>query len=351
MKLGVETFFRQLNDQGGVVGRKVNLVALDDEYEPAKALPNMKDLFENRKVFAVIGNVGTPTAKETAPYALEHRLLFFAPYTGAKLLRNDPPDRYVFNFRASYAEETAATVHYLVKTRKIQPEQIAVFAQNDSYGDSGFDGVCKALAKIAGDRGQDFDKAKVLRVGYARNTVDVEAAVQEVLKHRDQIKAVVMVPAYKPAAKFIQRLKDEKMDVTFTSVSFVGSEALAEELKALGPSYYEGVIVTQVVPHHESGATAVIKYRDALKKYFPDEKSGFISLEGYLAASLLAEGMPRCGDDLTTDRLIEQLESIHDLDIGVGAPVNFRQSEHQASHKVWGAVLDKTAHYQILDME
>jgi branched-chain amino acid transport system substrate-binding protein len=302
-------------------------------------------------VFAVIGNVGTPTAKETVPYALEKKLLFFAPFTGAKLLRNDPPDRYVFNFRASYAEETAATVHFLVRNRKVQPDQIAVFAQADAYGDSGFDGAAKALAKIAAEKGQDFDKSKVLRVGYARNTVDVEEAVQEVLKHRDQVKAVVMVPAYKPAAKFIQRLKDEKMNVTFTSVSFVGSEALAEELKQLGPAYCEGVVVTQVVPHPESGATAVLKYREALKKHFPDEKPSFISLEGYLAAGLLAEGMQRCGDDLTTDRLIDELEKIKDLDLGVGAPITFTKSEHQGSHKVWGTVLDKTGRYQILDLD
>jgi ABC-type branched-subunit amino acid transport system substrate-binding protein len=139
--------------------------------------------------------------------------------------------------------------------------------------------------------------------------------------------------------------------LTFTSVSFVGSEALAEELKQLGPSYAEGVIVTQVVPHFESGSTAVLKYREALKKYYPDEKPGFISLEGYLAASLLTEGVQRTGDDLTTERLIDNLETIKALDNGLGAPITFGPSEHQGSHKVWGTVLDKTGKYQILDLD
>ena len=160
-----------------------------------------------------------------------------------------------------------------------------------------------------------------------------------------------MVPAYKPAAKFIQKLKDEKFNPVFTSVSFVGSEALAEELKQYGPAYGEGVIVTQVVPHYDSRSTAVLEYRQALRKYYPDEKPTFISLEGYLSGRLLLEGMNRAGDDLTTARLIDALESLKDFDMGIGAAVSFSRSEHQGSHKVWGTVLDKTCRYQTLELD
>ena len=345
MKLGLDTAFQEANDRGGVAGRKVRLTALDDEYEPSKALPNMVELNEQRKVFAVVGNVGTPTAEVTVPYALDRGLLFFAPFTGAKLLRKDPPDRFVFNFRASYAEETAATIKYLVEIRKIKPEQIAVFSQKDGYGDAGFAGVVKAL------RIYNRDPDQILHVRYPRNTLKIDDAANEILKHKDEIKAVVMVPAYKPAAKFIQKLKDEKFSPVFTSVSFVGSEALAEELKQVGPAYGEGVIVTQVVPHYDSQSTAVLEYRQALRKYCPDEKPTFISLEGYLSGRLLLEGMNRTGDDLTTARLIDALESMKEFDMGIGAPVTFSRSEHQGSHKVWGTVLDKTCRYQTLDLD
>ena len=105
----------------------------------------MKQLYEKDQVFGIIGNVGTPTAVVAIPYALERKMLFFGAFTGANVLRNDPPDRYVFNYRASYVEETDAAVRYLVKMRKIPPKQIAVFAQQDSYGDAGFAGRRQGL--------------------------------------------------------------------------------------------------------------------------------------------------------------------------------------------------------------
>jgi serine/threonine protein kinase/ABC-type branched-subunit amino acid transport system substrate-binding protein len=345
MKLGIDTYFKHVNDNGGVNGRKLRLLALDDGYEPSRAFPNMKALHDLHKVFAVIGNVGTPTAQVTVPYALEQKMLFFGAFTGAGLLRKVPPDRYVFNYRASYAEETAAMVQYLIEIKKLKPEQIAVFAQNDAYGDAGFVGVAKGLRKYG------RDQEKILRVGYERNTVDVDAAVQEILKHKDEIKAIIMVPAYRPAARFIQKLRDAKVDAICASVSFVGSEALAEELKQIGTQYAPGVIVTQVVPHYDSKATAVLKYREQLQKYFPAEQPSFISLEGYLAAQLLVEGLRKAGENLTTDTLIEALESIQNLDMGIGAPIRFGPSEHQGSHKVWGTVLDASVRYQILELD
>src|SRR5262249_33785654 len=220
MKLGMETYFQHVNENGGVNGRKIRLVALDDGYEPSKALPNMKLLHDEHKVFAVIGNVGTPTAAVTIPYALDKKMLFFRAFTGSGILRKVPPDRYVFNYRASYAEETAAMVSYLIEVKKLKPEQIAVFAQKDAYGDAGFAGVAKALRK------HSRDQEKILRVGYERNTVKVDEAVQEILKHQDEVKAIIMVPTYQPAERFIQRLKHDTFEGTFLNVSFVGSEAL-----------------------------------------------------------------------------------------------------------------------------
>src|SRR6266446_3417120 len=136
MKLGIETAFNLINESGGIHGRQLRLVAADDGYEPMRAAETMKELYEKQQVFGFVGNVGTPTAVVALPYALERRMLFFGAFTGAGLRRRDPPDRYVFNYRASYAEETDAVVRYLVKMRGVRPEQIAVFAQQDAYGDS-----------------------------------------------------------------------------------------------------------------------------------------------------------------------------------------------------------------------
>jgi serine/threonine protein kinase len=340
MEIGLRTYFRFLNDQGGVAGRKIDLAILDDGYEPERALSNMRELFDQRQVFGVIGNVGTATAQKTLPYSLEKEMLFFGAFTGAPVLRKDPPDRFVFNYRASYEEETAAIIEYFVQVKQIKPEQIAVFAQQDGYGDAGFQGVARVL------RRHGRDPKDILRVGHARNSSDVDEAVQTILKN-ENLRAVVMVSTYKPAAKFIQRIKDAKRDLLFSNVSFVGSIALAEEL---GPAYAKDVIVTQVVPPISSQSSAVRNYRQHLKTYYPNEPATFISLEGYLDAVILAEALRRAGDTLTTDSLISALESIRNFDIGIGAPIHFGPSDHQASDKVWGTVLDDKAKFQPLDL-
>src|SRR4029078_9962732 len=132
----------------------------------------MQQLYEKEQVFGFAGNVGTPTAVVGLPYALERKMLFFGAFTGDSLLRRDPPDRYVFNYRASYVEETDAVVRYLVKVRGLRPEQIAVFAPQDAYGDAGFAGVAKAMRTLRGG-----DEGAILRLDYKRNTVDVSDAV------------------------------------------------------------------------------------------------------------------------------------------------------------------------------
>src|SRR5262252_1777810 len=204
MKQGIEAAFNVANATGGVYGRQLRLVAADDGYEPARAAVTMKQLYERDQVFGLVGNVGTPTAVVALPYALDRKMLFFGAFTGAGLLRNDPPDRYVFNYRASYAEETAAVVNYLVKVRRLLPEQIAVFPQQDAYGDAGFTGVEKAIRSLRGG-----NETPILRLNYQRNTVDVDDAVAQLqLKRRIPIKAVIMVPTYRAAAKFIEKTRD-----------------------------------------------------------------------------------------------------------------------------------------------
>jgi ABC-type branched-subunit amino acid transport system substrate-binding protein len=345
MKTGVDIAFAAANDAGGINGRKLRLIALDDGYEPERTRAVMKELGEGRKVFGFIGNVGTPTAEVAVPYALEKKLLFFGPFTGAGLLRRDPPDRYVFNYRASYAEETATIVKYLVDVKRIRPSEIAVFAQQDGYGDAGFNGVAKMLRKY------DRDPAQALRVGYKRNTADVQDAVDGILKSRQHIRAVVMVATYKPAARFIDKVKAERPDMIFSNVSFVGSVALEEELRSLGPKVAEGVIVTQVVPLPTSRSTAVLKYQDLLPKHSVGEKPDFMSLEGYLAATLLIEGIKRAGRDFTMESFVDTLEAMRGVDLGVGAAMSFGMSEHQGSHKVWGTVIDGSGNFQSLELE
>jgi branched-chain amino acid transport system substrate-binding protein len=345
MKLGIDTAFNRINDAGGVDGRMLRLIAADDGYEPTRTAEAMKQLYEKDQVFGIIGNVGTPTAVVAVPYALDRRLLFFGAFTGANVLRNDPPDRYVFNYRPSYAEETDAVVRYLVKMRRLQPRQIAVFAQQDAYGDSGFAGVAKAFRTLGAS-----DSA-ILRLNYKRNTVDVEEAVNQLKVQKPPIKAVVMVSTYRATAKFIEKTRDLYPGMIYTNVSFVGSTALADELMLLGAHYANGVIVTQVVPAVSGYSSVVLEYKNALAKYFPGEGPDYVSLEGYVSANVLIQALKRAGPQLDTEKLIDNLESMRNLDMGLGTPLSFSRAEHQASHKIWGTALDENGRFQPIELE
>jgi branched-chain amino acid transport system substrate-binding protein len=346
MKLGIDAAFNVANTNGGVNGRQLRLVAADDGYEPTRTAETMKQLYEQDRVFGIVGNVGTPTAVVALPYALERRMLFYGAFTGAGLLRSDPPDRYVFNYRASYAEETDAVVRYLVKVRRLKPEQIAVFAQQDAYGDAGFAGVAKAVRSLQGG-----NESTILRLNYTRNTVDVDEAIAQLKKSRIPIKAVIMVPTYRAAARFIEKTRDLYPSMIYTNVSFVGSTALASELMLLGQKYAPGVIVTQVVPAVDGHSSVVLDYKSALTKYFPGEPPDYVSLEGYVAGRVLVEALKRNGPQLDTERLVETLENLRDFDMGLGTPVTFGRTEHQGLHKVWGTQLDATGHYQAIDLQ
>jgi branched-chain amino acid transport system substrate-binding protein len=345
IKLGIDVAFARANDAGGVNGRLLKLIAADDGFEPSRTLEAMKNLWDKEQVFGYIGNHGTPTAAVALPFALERRALFFGPLTGANVVRNDPPDRYVFNYRPSYSEETDAAVRYLLKIRKLQPRQIAVFAQNDAFGDAGFAGVAKAFRALG------LSDSAILRVNYPRNTLDVDDAINQLKQQKPPIRAVVMVATTRPAAKFIEKTRDLFPGMIYTNMSSVGASSLAEELMLLGPRFANGVVVTQTVPAVSGYSSAVIEYKDALTKYFGGESPNYIALEGFVSANVLIDALKRCGPQIDTERLIDVLENTHNLDLGLGVPLGFSRGEHQASHKIWGTALDETGKYQPIELE
>ena len=345
MKLGIETAFNRINDAGGVGGRMLRIIAADDGNEPARTREAVRQLYEKDQVFGIIGSIGTATAAAAVPYLLERRMLFFGAYTGGNVVRRDPPDRYVFNYRPSYAEEADAAVRYPVKLRRIPVRQIAVFAQTDDLGDAGYAGVAKAY------RAMGINDSALLRLSYARNTIDVDDAVNLLRVQKVPVKAIIMAASYRAAAKFIEKTRNLYPEMIFTNISGVGATALADELKLLGPRYANGVIVTQVVPAVSGYSSAVLDYKNALTKYFPGEAPDYASLEGFVAANILIDGLKRTGQQLDTERLVDALESTRNLDLGLGVPLSFARADHQASHKIWGTVLDETGRFQPLELE
>lgn len=344
MKAGVETAFAEINAAGGVNGRTLRLVVLDDGYEPSRTLPAVKRLVEADGALAIVGDVGTPTAEVALPWCGANRVVFFGALSGGDALRKRPPDRYVFNYRPSYAEETAAAVRWLADARRIAPARIAVFAQQDAFGESGWRGAAEELAA------RGVDPGSVVRVGYRRNTDDVDEAVQTLRAQAGSIDAVVMVATYKAAAAFIRRVRGAGLRLLVTNVSAVDANALGEELAAAGPGSAEGVLVTQVVPLPGSKLPGVARFHDAMARHGQGERQGFLALEGWIVANVLAEGLRRAGRELDPDRLVQALEQIHGLDVGIGARIGFGPTEHQGSHKVWATLLQPDGSWRQVEL-
>ena len=335
MRKGVLAGLERANRRGGVNGRKLHLIALDDGYEPSRTAPNMRQLIEQEKVLTVIGNVGTPTAIAALPIAGELKTLLFAPFTGAGMLRNNPPDRYVINFRASYAEETAAMIDGLMSSAELKPEDVAFFTQRDGYGDAGFAGGVAALKR----HGLKNEKA-IVHVSYERNTLAVETAAAEILVADPSPRAVVMVGAYAPCAKFIALCREADIRAVFLNVSFVGSNSLARELGKTDAH----VIVTQIVPYpYDDSLPIVREYQVDLKALDSSAQAGFGDFEGYIDARILELALEKIAGTPTREAIIDALEGLGQFDIGLGEPLNLSPMEHQASHRIWPTILKNGA--------
>ncbi len=351
---GIEMAFAEANETGGVFGRTLELVSLDDAYEPEAAIANTMELINQEDVFALIGAVGTPTSRSAVPLAHADNVPYIAPFTGAAFLR-DRQWSNVINLRASYYQETEKIVDFL--TRSLGISRIGVFYQDDSFGQAGLRGVQRALGRRA-----------LTMVGtgtYLRNTTAVKTGLLNLRAASPD--AVVLVGAYDPVARFIAWARRIDFDPLFLTISFVGSNALIEQL---GPDS-NGIFVTQVVPPPGDDDGAVIidggqlrevrddeirddraiatpsvvgHYRQLLGRLFPDASVDFVSLEGYLAGRLVVSILEGCGE--SPDRACFLGAMAHDrvIDLG-GFPIRFGD-DNQGSDAVYLTVVDDQGHYR-----
>lgn len=327
MRLGILAAFHEANEQGGVHGRMLDLLSLDDAYEPEAAVTNTLRLIEEEEVFALIGEVGTPTSRSATPVAADEGIPFIAPFTGAEFLRADDWKN-IINLRASYYQETEEMVARL--TQDLGISRIGVLYQDDSYGRAGYRGVRAALDRR--------DMAPVSIGLYPRNTTAVKAALLDL--NRGSPEAVIMIGAYEPVAALIEWARHTGADPIFLTVSFVGSNALATELGRDGA----GVYVTQVVPFPTDDSLPVVNsYLNALEAYDPYSVPGFVSFEGYLAGRLAIEGLRRCGPDANRACFLEMLNSSEDIDID-GFRLRFGD-DNQGSDEVFITVIGRDGHY------
>jgi branched-chain amino acid transport system substrate-binding protein len=315
MSAGAKLWFEQFNASGGVGGLTVELRTADDGYEPDRCKANT-ERFIRDDVFALIGYVGTPTCAAALPLVNEARIPFFGPFTGAEVLR-EPFSRSVFHLRASYYDETELIVRQLTA---LGQDRIAVFYQDDAYGRAGLEGVTRALTRR--------NLKPVATATVQRNTVDVAQAVATIVPAQPH--AVVQISAYGSCAAFVRAARKAGYGAQICNVSFVGTQALADELGGDG----RGVMISQVMPYPYTPHTALTReFLSAVEKTNGAVKPNYSSLEGYLAAKVFSEGLKRAGRAATREALVTALEGITRADFG-GFMVNFGPRSHVASNFV-----------------
>ncbi|MDF1484951.1 ABC transporter substrate-binding protein [Ramlibacter sp. H39-3-26] len=309
---GARLYFDQLNAQGGVGRRLIEIARLDDGYEPDRCAENTRKFIAD-DVFALFGYIGTPTTLAALPLLTQARIPLLAPFTGAMALR-EPFNRNVFHVRASYNDETALIVRQLTG---LGITRIGVFHQNDSYGKAGLDGVTLALAA------QNLKPAGQATV--ERNSNDVAAAVKTLVAA--QLQAIVLVSTYGSCAAFIRAARAAGYGGTFYNVSFVGTQALADALGKDGA----GVVVSQVVPSpYQPSKPITREFLDAIRKGGGAVQPNYSSLEGYIAARVCAEGLRQAGDKPTREGFVRGLEAISPQHLP-GFPITYGSANHAGS--------------------
>jgi len=326
LNAGIKLWIDQVNEAGGVHGRKIQIVTRDDKYEAKIAPETTKQLIEEDKVFALIGYVGTPTGAAALPIINAAKVPLVGMFTGAEILRV-PFSRYIFHVRASYYDETDAIIEQLLTTGN---KRFAVFYQDDAYGMAGFTGTKIAVSKRGGE---------IVATGTVeRNTIKVEKAVKDIVPKQPD--GIVMISAYTSIAEFVRQARKAGYNGSFYNVSFVGSKALAD---ALGSDGY-GVAISQVVPFPWSLKVPVVKEFNALAAKNKVDVN-FSSLEGYLIAKVFVEGLKRAGKDLTRDKFISALETMSNVDFG-GFNIDYSATKHTGSRFVDLTIISKNKQFR-----
>lgn len=420
MKLGLELAFAEKNAAGGIRGRQLKLEFRDDAYDPATAELAARALVDAQvseteapkcpttmnppvapaismtalhrgpnAVLAMIGNVGTPTMVRAAPVVVETNTVFFGAFTGAATILRDSKcgecSKYIFNVRASYAQEARATLEFF-KRKQVGGagtgyKNLISFDQNDTFGQAGYDGLVAAYKSLIGEFPSTADlTTPIARFRYTRNdesSVPAQAAAAEaylaqlLTDNTGTVSVgVMMTDTYGAALEFIKRLRDwqfasdteqgtlqkaTRLKLYFSNVSFVGPNALSDRLLSAGtymtPSgpvaYADGVVVSQVVPNYQSDTSDVVtRYNQLIAE--AGKQPGFTSLEGYIAARVFIAGLERHQGPFTQESLVGAFETLPDLGLGIGATSGFTAANHQYSQSVWGTVIQANGSFKNL---
>lgn len=322
MKKGAESYFNKINKSSS---NKYKLISYDDKYNPVLASQNVEKLIHKDKVVALLGNTGTPTTTVTLPIINKNQIPLIGPYSGGKMLREPQTNKYSFNYRVGYYNEVSQIVSNLFN-KGIKPNELAVFTQNDTYGDSGYLGVLEAF------RSKSLDVNQIIHERYTKGTENIEYGLSKLLDYNKNFKAIIIVGVNKATTKFIKYAKEDFPNAKFFLISAMNISTILNSLK----EYEDDVYSTQVVPLLNENLPIVKEYKTDFKKLYPNESFNLISFEGYIVAKLFHEVVKELKPEEINKRNIKkQLLSVKNIDIGLGFKSSFNNKKHQYSNRVW----------------
>ena len=334
---GSLALFKDINRNGGVNGRKIRFIRYDDKYDPPLAVANTNKLILKDKVFILFGYVGTPTAKVIVPLVNKFRIPLIGLFTGAEFLRN-PLQPNIFNIRASYFGEEEYIIDLWISQGK---KKIAVFYQDDAFGLAVLTGAELALSR--------HKLSPLVVAKFKRGKMPEDNEIKKIVDSKPN--AITMVGTYTPLAYFVRRAR--KMGLTntdFHTVSFVGSEAFAAELKDIEESAKNRIYVTQVVPSpFNLGNKTVGQYAESYKQYYPKEKLNYVALEGFINAKILLEVLERCGRYPTRKKFVEIIENMGNYDSGIGLSVKMSPQNHSFFEDIFLSKMTKDR-FEVIDV-
>lgn len=333
---GALAYFKEVNAEGGINGRNIRVVSLDDQYNPAKTIANTQKLISEEKVFALFNYVGTPTSIAVKPIISSSEIPILGFFTGAEGLRF-PLDANFFHLRDSYYQEAEGAIAYFVDQQKIK--KIGVLYQQDAFGIAVLKGIQLALKRR--------NLEPVVTDTFQRGSLDVSASINWIFK--EEVDAVMMVGTYAPLAKFVKMAHDGGYNPYFSTVSFVGSSAFAQELvevQKIDLEYYEKIMVTQVVPSpYSTNYSATSEYIALSSEYFPEDSPNYVAFEGFLNAKVIVEGLRNAGREVTHDKFKEELLKIKNFDIGIEKNVTYSEDNHEGLDGIYYSKLNNDGRF------
>lgn len=312
---GVNAYFSYANENNLIKNKKLEFLVYDDKYEPELTYENTQKLIYEDKVFALFGFVGTPTVKRVLPILYDEKIPFFSAFTGASFLRDNKNPNFI-NFRASYDQEIETMINYLNVEKKLN--KIAVFYQNDDYGEDGYISLVNLL--------KNKNLQLVAEGSYKRNTLSINHAFNEIKDAKPEV--IFVIGAYKTNSLFIKRAKENEnlKDVIFCNISFGDANSMVKELENLKTDT-KNLIFSQVVPSYtNTNIKAVQEYQTIMQKYFPNEEFSFVSFEAFLSSKILVNAISRITGDITREKLLLTLKTTPN-NLLEGIPLEYKNSQ------------------------